>query len=174
MREIAPSFEHHDKLPVIELNGADARLTLFIGEFDGHRSPARVYSPLVGAQLDLPAGASVRLPLDPAWEHALLAIEGEVRVDGQQLAINSLAHVGVGANSVEITASEASTLILIGGEPRREELFLWWNFIGRSHQEIVQMREQWNAREARFGEVVDDLGGWIPAPELPNVTLKPR
>ena len=174
VREIAPSFEHHDKLPVIELNGADARLTLFIGEFDGHRSPARVYSPLVGAQLDLPAGASVRLPLDPAWEHALLAIEGEVRVDGQQLAINSLAHVGVGANSVEITASEASTLILIGGEPMREELFLWWNFIGRSHQEIVQMREQWNAREARFGEVVDDLGGWIPAPELPNVTLKPR
>jgi redox-sensitive bicupin YhaK (pirin superfamily) len=174
VREITPDFEHHTTLPTIKFVDSNARLTLFIGEFGGQRSPARVYSPLVGAQLDLPAGAEVRLPLEPGWEHALLAIEGEVRVDGQELAVNSLAHVGVGADSVTVTAAESSTLIFIGGEPMREELFMWWNFIARSHQEVVTMREQWNAREARFGEVVDELGGWIPAPELPNVTLKPR
>lgn len=174
VRDIAPDFEHHATLPVVKFEDSDARLTLLIGEFGGQRSPARVYSPLVGAQLDLPAGAEVCLPLQPGWEHALLAIEGEVRVDGQEVAVNSLAHVGEGAESVTVTAAEASTLIFIGGEPMREELFMWWNFIARSHQEVVTMREQWNAREARFGEVADELGGWIPAPDLPNVTLKPR
>ena len=66
---------------------------------------------------------------------------------------------------------------------------MWWNFIARSHEEIVQMREAWNSFEradvdGRFGDsgksepvfniFEDRVGGWIPAPELPNVILRPR
>ena len=39
---------------------------------------------------------------------------------------------------------------------------------------IATAREQWNKRDVRFGEFEDRIGGWIPAPELPNVTLQPR
>ena len=31
---------------------------------------------------------------------------------------------------------------------------MWWNFVGRSHEEIVEAREAWEAASARFGEVV--------------------
>jgi len=63
---------------------------------------------------------------------------------------------------------------------------MWWNFIGRSHSEIVEMREHWNGRGSqdpalvaasheRFGAVFPDrVGGWIPAPDLPNVELRAR
>jgi hypothetical protein len=63
---------------------------------------------------------------------------------------------------------------------------MWWNFIARNHSEIVEMREAWNARGsqdeaakqssmAAFGpEFPDNIGGWIPAPELPNVELRSR
>jgi redox-sensitive bicupin YhaK (pirin superfamily) len=173
VRDASADFEHHGDLPRFDLGGAS--LTLFIGEFGDAHSPAKTYTPLIGAEVVLQGGAtSTRMPLKSTWEHAILAVDGEVRVNGEVVAINSLAYLPVGEATVEISSDKSARLILIGGEPFTEPLFLWWNFIGRSHAEIVEMREKWNARDARFGEVEDALGGWIPAPELPNVILKAR
>ena len=50
---------------------------------------------------------------------------------------------------------------------------MWWNFIGRSHDDIAQAREDWAAGR-RFGQVRGYDGPPLPAPELPPVPLKPR
>lgn len=63
--------------------------------------------------------------------------------------------------------------MLLGGEPFEEELIMWWNFIGRSQEEITQARADWMTG-SRFGEVVGYGGAALPAPELPPVPLKPR
>jgi quercetin 2,3-dioxygenase len=51
-----------------------------------------------------------------------------------------------------------------------------WNFIGRSHDEIVALREMWMNGDERFGEVRGYQGRLprLPAPALPNATLRPR
>jgi hypothetical protein len=58
---------------------------------------------------------------------------------------------------------------------------MWWNFIGRTHDEIVEFRRLWESEviadgdeDGRFGRVRGYDGGALPAPELPNVRLKPR
>jgi hypothetical protein len=66
------------------------------------------------------------------------------------------------------------TAILVGGVPFDEKIVMWWNFVAGSQKEITEAREQWNARDVRFGDFEDQIGGWIPAPELPHVTLQPR
>jgi hypothetical protein len=63
--------------------------------------------------------------------------------------------------------------MLLGGEPFDEELIMWWNFIGRSQDDITQAREDWMSG-SRFGEVKGYDGGPLAAPELPAVPLKPR
>ncbi len=50
---------------------------------------------------------------------------------------------------------------------------MFWNFIGRSHEEIAQAREDWMTG-SRFGDVKGYDGGMLSAPELPPVALKPR
>ena len=50
---------------------------------------------------------------------------------------------------------------------------MWWNFVARSHEEIVAARTAWMAHE-RFGEVHGYAGDRLPAPELPSVRLKHR
>ncbi|TQF01924.1 hypothetical protein E6W39_06135 [Kitasatospora acidiphila] len=50
---------------------------------------------------------------------------------------------------------------------------MWWNFVGRSSEEIAQAREEWE-RGDRFGEVHGYAGERLRAPELPAVGLKPR
>ena len=69
--------------------------------------------------------------------------------------------------------------MLLGGEPFEEEIVMWWNFIGRSHEEIVEQREAWNGGglagvPERFGEVADFDGDRLLAPPMPNTRLKPR
>ena len=50
---------------------------------------------------------------------------------------------------------------------------MWWNFAGRSHDEIVRARDDWEAESERFG-VVEGHDVRIPAPPLPDVRLMPR
>ena len=59
-------------------------------------------------------------------------------------------------------------------EPFDEPLVMWWNFVGRSHEEVVTAREDWMAGRDRFGSVADDAAPPLPAPELPSVRLKAR
>lgn len=51
---------------------------------------------------------------------------------------------------------------------------MWWNFIARSHDEIVRAREDWEAASDRFGAVEGYGGRRLPAPPLPNAVILPR
>jgi redox-sensitive bicupin YhaK (pirin superfamily) len=168
---IEPQFEHQAELPVYADGGV--LVTVLVGELGGVTSPARVYSPLVGADAELAAGSSARLPLRPDFEYAVLVLDGTVDVDSQALAAGPLLYLGSGRSELPIAAASSARLLLIGGEPFEEELVMWWNFVGRSHEEIVQARLDW-AEGARFGTVGGFDGAPLPAPELPNTRLKAR
>ena len=53
--------------------------------------------------------------------------------------------------------------MLLGGEPFEEEIVMWWNFVGRSQEEIEEARADWMAG-ARFGEVKGYDGDRCPLP----------
>ena len=166
-RDVAPSFEHHADLPVVTLGDSTAKV--FIGSFAGVESPATTYSPLVGVELQV--SGEVKLPITPNFEHGILVVSGSVSVNYQAVAVDELIYLPVGEAA---TISGDGVALLLGGEPFTEHIVMWWNFIGRSHSEIVAWRDSWNAQEPHWKNFEDQVGGWIPAPELPNVTLNPR
>lgn len=166
-RGIDPFFEHHDDLPILEA-GANSG-TVFIGSFAGQNSPAKVFTPLVGAELRVDGDWD--LPLEPDFEHGILAVSGELFVNGEPLAVDDLVYLEPGESA---SISGNGVALLLGGEPFKEHIVMWWNFIARSHAEIVAMREAWNAQGPDWEPFEDRIGGWIPAPELPNVELRPR
>ncbi|WP_030904511.1 pirin family protein [Streptosporangium amethystogenes] len=170
-RETAPAFEHHPVLP--ELTSPGVRVTVIMGELDGLTSPATTHTPLVGAEVALEAGAVISLPLRPGFEYAVLALSGAVRAGGTDLAPGPLLYLGSGRSELTLRAEEACRLLLIGGEPFEERIVMWWNFVGRSHEEIAEARQAW-AEGSRFGEVHGYDGDRLPAPALPSVALKPR
>ncbi|MEV0356752.1 pirin family protein [Nocardia sp. NPDC050697] len=171
---IEPHFEQHRELP--EYVAPGVRATVLIGTLGGVTSPARAYTPIVGAYLSIEPGAEVRLPLDPAFEHALLGVEGELTVAGVELAPGPLLYLGTGRSEVVLRSAAGARVALIGGEPFAEELVMWWNFVGRSHEEIETARSQWEARDgSRFGPVPGHPADQrIPAPPLPGLRLTPR
>lgn len=164
-------FEHHPDLPQVEGPGWTAKVLM--GELAGAASPATIYSPMVGAELSVRAGAAT-VPLDPAFEHAILAVDGEALVGGTEIVHRQMRYLAPGRTEVELHAPATTTLLLIGGTPFDEELVMWWNFIGRSHEDIVDARTEWEAAGERFGEVEGHNGQRIPAPPMPEVRLRPR
>lgn len=50
---------------------------------------------------------------------------------------------------------------------------LWWNFVGRTDEEIRKAREDWMTT-GRFGDVKGYDGDRLPAPEVPAAHLKAR
>lgn len=171
-RDVPPAFEHHGGLPVLRDGGAAT--TVFLGELGGARSPATAYSPIVGAEVVLDAGADARLPLRPDWEHAVLVLEGEAGVDGAPLGRGPLLYLGTGRSELPLAAGEPARVLLLGGEPFAERIVMWWNFVGPTHEAVVAAREQWNAGDARFGEVHGYAGEPLRAPALPSVRLRSR
>lgn len=170
-----PGFEHRPELPVADLGGGGARARVLVGELAGARSPATVHSPLVGADVTV-GGARVEVPLDPDHEHAVLVAGGTVAVEGVSLGTGSCAYLGRRRRRLSLAGDPAGRLLLLGGEPFAEPLVMWWNFVGRSAEEIAEARADWEAGR-RFGDVGGVPGGStarVPAPPLPPGRLRPR
>jgi len=184
-RWMEPSFEHHANLPRVVGRGFHARV--FAGTLHGATSPATIHWPMVGAQFGIDGIDGARLPLQNDFEYGILPLTGSLEVDGRNVEAGDLIYLPAGATEVAVKAHRSGTeAMLVGGLPFDEHLVMWWNFIGRSNKEIVEMRRLWNARGSEeTAEVVashdafgatfpDSVGGWIPAPELPNVELRAR
>src|SRR3712207_9394347 len=88
-----------------------------MGSLGGATSPGTAYTPLVGADLDISAGADVELPLEPDFEYALLASSGSVVVEGAPLERGAMLYLGTGRRTVRLQAADAGRLLLPGGEP---------------------------------------------------------
>ncbi|MGB3444382.1 MAG: pirin family protein [Actinophytocola sp.] len=164
---MAPDFEQHVSLPVFAAPGVTA--TVLMGSLGGVTSPATTHTPIVGADLVLDGPAV--LPLRPDHEHAVLAIDPVVVAD-TDVPRGHLLYLGTGRAEVRLAGEGRA--FLLGGEPFPDELVMWWNFVGRSHEEIVTAREAWQAADPLFGEVAGHDGARIPAPDLPGIRLAPR
>ena len=168
-RQVAPDFEHHAELPVVRLGGGlDA--TVFAGSLAGVTSPARVFSGVVGAEISAPADARGAVPLAPHHEHVLFAAFGTAAADGTSLRPGSLLYLPPGREAVDIAARAGARLFLLGGEPLGETLLMWWNFVGRTPDDIAAAARDW-ASGQRFGTVAGYHGAPLAAPPLDPVRL---
>jgi len=186
-----PRFDHYAPAPV---SGDGWAARVFLGSLVGSTSPVPTATPLLGAELVLQPGTSLSLDVDPSYEHGVLVDRGSVVVgsagDTVEVDEHGLAYVPPAVGALTLTAGgEPVRLLLLGGPPFGEKIVMWWNLIGRSHEEVAAWRAEWQAQIARDGHVVDDsqdvapgrfgtVAGDhlrpIPAPPLPNARLKER
>ena len=174
-RDSGRDFAHYAPEP---FSVPGAALRVFLGELAGSRSPVHTFTPLLGAQVDLDPGARVVLDIDPSFEHGVLLDQGRLETAGAALDVADLAFQGTGCDVLTLhnTGDGPARAVLLGGPPFGEELVMWWNFVGRSHADIAAYRRLWETHDIRFG-AVDGYRGSVerlPAPALPNATLRPR
>jgi len=178
-RHVEPGFAHHAPAPV---TGAGWEARVFLGSLLGDTSPVPTFTPLLGAELLLEPGTSLELDVDETFEHGVLVDTGVLGVAGHETKQHELAYLPPGSQRLTVEAVTDARLLLLGGPPFGEPIVMWWNFVGRSHEEVVSFRDAWQAQlpggaayvDGRFGIPVGNEMAPIPAPALPNARLKQR
>ncbi len=97
------------------------------------------------------------MPLRPDYEHALVVLQGSVAVDGVAVEPGVLAYLGLGRDQCRLEVDAPARALLLGGVPFPEPILMWWNFVGRSREELSEARSQWSADDGRFGRVRSSL-----------------
>ena len=171
--DTAPEFEHQADLP--KVLGDSFTATVLVGEFLGARAATKTFSPMMGAELRFAGDTSTEITLNPEFEYGFMLAAGELSVAGHSVPTSGLYYLPMGTESVALEAAVGSIVLMLGGKPFGEKILMWWNFIGRTQADISKAREEWNAQTGtRFGKFEDQIGGWIPAPDLPNVAMHSR
>lgn len=167
-----PRFVSHPDLPMITGDGVSG--IVLLGELGGLVSPAETHTPLLAVDLELSPGAAITLPARPEFEYGLFAVTGSAAVSGVRVDHDQLLYLGTGRPELVLHSESGGRVLLLGGEPFAEEIVMWWNFVGRDHDEVAGYRQEWLDRADRFPAVVDRSERVMEAPEMPSVRLRPR
>lgn len=158
--EAAPSFKNYaaDQLPIFTDSGVWMRL--IAGNAYGLSNGVKTHSPLFYLHVVLQAGATFGLPKEHP-ERGFYIAKGSIEVGGRTYTEGQMLVFTKGVDPL-IKAKEATTLMLLGGEPLGER-FIWWNFVSSSRERIEQAKADW--KEGRILLPPNDNQEFIPLPE---------
>ena len=168
-RDTGRDFVHY--APDVQTVGG-ARIRVFLGEL-GRR-------PLAGAHLHAAAGSAGRpgpgrrghLRRRPRPSNtACCSTRAASRPAAPRSASADLWYQSPGHDALVLTnrGEQPGARAAPRRAPFTEELVMWWNFVGRSHDDIVRYRRQWEEADERFGSVVRlSRAPACPRHRLPN------
>ena len=166
-----PAFQNYTNLPTADVGGWHA--TVLAGSALGLTAPTLVYSPLVGVDFTASGAAGTTLALQPDFEYGVMVLRGQAEVAGEAVAIGELLYLPPGRTELALRCSAAAQVLLLGGRPFGEPIMVWWNFVARTHEEIQQAADDWNAGQ-RFGTVrAGSTAQPLTPPSLDGVHLRP-
>jgi redox-sensitive bicupin YhaK (pirin superfamily) len=123
------------------------------GEYDGHKGPAKTFTPINLWDVNLKAGKSVELPLPDGHTTTFLVLSGEVLVNGERDAgEGDLAIFARGGSGITVSAKTDVKLLVMDGEPIDESVVGHGPFVMNSRAEIQQAFEDYQL--GKMGELV--------------------
>jgi redox-sensitive bicupin YhaK (pirin superfamily) len=127
-------------------------LRVIAGEFDGHRGPARTFTPINVWDLRLAAGGTARLTMPEGHTAALVPMHGRITVNGEREAGEAqLVVLEREGGEFTIGSSADATVLVLGGEPLNERVVGYGPFVMTSEHEIAQAIRDFQG--GRFGRL---------------------
>ena len=158
--ESSPSFNNYksETLPVFTDKGIWMRV--IAGNAFGLRSDVKTHSSLFYVHVVLEKGTRFTLPKEHA-ERAIYVVKGSVEMNGTKYEPGQMIVFTKGVDPV-IVSVEATTLMMLGGEPLGER-YIWWNFVSSRKERIDQAKSDW--KEGRIILPPSDNHEFVPLPE---------
>jgi quercetin 2,3-dioxygenase len=148
---------YQDLLGTSSVNVEDdrGRIRLISGEIEGVSSPTVNHTPV--QYLDLQLGGDMLLPIPAAHNGFVLVLDGEIEigpdrvhgVSGQVLWLDFPAPGVNGTSALHLRASAPARVLVVSGEPLREQVVAYGPFVMNTEAEIVQAYNDFHS--GRFG-----------------------
>ncbi|RVM18359.1 pirin family protein [Sinorhizobium meliloti] len=167
VEETEPSFSHHSGSDLPQWTEGGVIGHLIAGSAYGLTAGAQTHSPLFYAHLDLAPGASAEIPGGHS-ERAVYIASGALVVDGRRFDAGQM--LVVDGSASRVTATEQSTVMLLGGEPVGQR-YIYWNFVSSSQERLAQAAADWKAGRMKLPDA--DNAELIPLPDEPAPPAPP-
>ncbi|WP_301098296.1 pirin-like C-terminal cupin domain-containing protein [Otariodibacter sp.] len=173
-QNIEASFDYYPELPHWVENGAE--FTLTTGSYTNHAgtvytAPTKQYSKLIGLDVNLIEDDEVTLTMEKGMQYGILIIDGKLSIEGETYNKTELVYFDneeiEQIRNVKVKANKGTRFMLLGGEPLKNKVLMWWNFVADNKAELEQSINDWNNNHPRFGQVNSELER-TPSPLMPR------
>lgn len=136
----------------LELPNGAGSVRVIAGEFQGVRGPAKTFTPIDVYDVKLNAGGALELGFKEAHNVSLLVMEGEISINGGQLArTNDFIVFRRSGEVIRLTASQDCQLLVLSGEPIDEPVVQRGPFVMNTQLEIEQAIRDY--QQGKFGHL---------------------
>lgn len=139
------------EIPEVTLAEGAGSVRVIAGDYAGTQGVASTFSMVNLWVVDLRAGKQTELPLQDGHSAMLFVRRGTIELAGQTLKEGDLAILAVAGDNARITASQDSSIIMMGGEPIQEPIVAMGPFVMNTEQEI--RRAMMDYHSGRMGQI---------------------
>jgi redox-sensitive bicupin YhaK (pirin superfamily) len=140
------------QIPSVPLANDAGRVRVIAGDFDGHRGPARTFTPVDVWDVRLNRGAQTSLTVPEGHTSAMVVLHGTVQVNGSSVVREAQwVQFERSGGEIVLEANTDATLLLLSGEPIAEPVVGYGPFVMNTQAEIVQAMNDFNG--GKFGHL---------------------
>ncbi|KAF1024680.1 MAG: Quercetin 2,3-dioxygenase [Burkholderia plantarii] len=140
------------QIPSVPLPDGAGRVRVIAGEFDGHRGPARTFTPINVWDVRMTQGGEARFDVEEGHTLAVVVLRGTVLVNGAEVVREAqVVQFAQAGSTISLEANGEATLLVLSGEPIDEPVVGYGPFVMNSEAEIHQAIADFNG--GRFGQM---------------------
>ncbi|WP_395448996.1 pirin family protein [Aminobacter sp. UC22_36] len=137
-------------IPEIKLPEDAGTIRVIAGERDGHKGPARTFTPINVWDLSLRQGGTTDLDLPDGHAASLVVLRGSIRVNGEAVREAQLALLDR-TGGIKVEADTEALVLVLSGEPIDEPVVMHGPFVMNTADEIHQAIADFQS--GRFGAI---------------------
>lgn len=137
-------------IPAVDLAGHAGTARVIAGGYDGHKGPARTFTPMNVWDVRLKQGKRMEFDVAEGWTTAVVVLHGTALVNGGEIVREAeFAILDRTGSGVSLEANNDVTMLVLSGEPIDEPIVGHGPFVMNSRQDIIEAIQDFNS--GRFG-----------------------
>ncbi len=127
-----------EQIKTIQLANDGGTVNVIAGDYNGTLGAAETYTPVNLFDIKLKANAAATTNIPATHNTALLVIEGQVKVNGENIAEHQFILFKNEGEEIAIEAAADSVVLLMSGEPINEPIASYGPFVMNTQKEIQE------------------------------------
>ena len=139
-------------IPNVELPDEAGRVRVIAGAFDGHRGPAKTFTPIDVYDVSLRAGKAATFNLPDGHTAAIALLRGAIDVNGTNKASGpSIVQLEREGSEMRVDATQDAAFLVLSGAPLDEPIAGYGPFVMNTREEIMTAIR--DLQQGRFGQL---------------------